>query len=100
MSISTASPLRYDSKQTVCDPALRAWPVSKLITVTGDQLSFEEAVLGLKAYKEVQERMVQLWHNLNAVILAPRMDINNASPPSINVAGVRNPPCVPINAAC
>ena len=51
--------------------------------ITGNQLSLAEAVVGLKAYKEVDERMVQLWHNLDTAILSPRMNLAAQSLPSI-----------------
>ncbi|PKS05310.1 hypothetical protein jhhlp_008683 [Lomentospora prolificans] len=49
----------------------------------GNQLSLADAVIGLRAYKEVQERMEQLWHNLDGAILTPRMDLTRTSLPSI-----------------
>jgi centromere/kinetochore protein ZW10 len=36
-------------------------------------MSLTDAVVGLQAYKEVDERMEQFWHNLDAAILSPRM---------------------------
>lgn len=54
----------------------------------GEQLSLAEAVIGLKAYKEVDERMVQLWHNLDTAILGPRMNLPAESLPSINQENV------------
>lgn len=38
------------------------------------KLSLADAAIGLKAYKEVDERLEQLWHNLNTSIVSPRMD--------------------------
>ncbi|SPN98973.1 uncharacterized protein DNG_02012 [Cephalotrichum gorgonifer] len=49
----------------------------------GDAMTLSEAVIGLKAYKEVEERMVQLWHNLDVAIISPRMDLTAQSLPSI-----------------
>lgn len=51
--------------------------------ITGNQLSLAEAVVGLKAYKEVDERMVQLWHNLDTAIISPRMNLAAQSLPSV-----------------
>ena len=53
------------------------------IHITDDQMGLEEAVVGLKAYKEVDERMVQLWHNLDTAVMSPRMNIAAKSLPSI-----------------
>ena len=46
-------------------------------------MSLAEAVVGLKAYKEIEERMVQLWHNLDTAIMSPRMSLGAQSLPSI-----------------
>ena len=46
-------------------------------------MSLTEAVIGLKAYKEVEERMVQLWHNLDTAILGPRMNLAAQSLPAV-----------------
>ena len=51
--------------------------------VSDDQMSLAEAVIGLKAYKEVEERMVQLWHNLDTAVMSPRMDLAAQSLPSV-----------------
>lgn len=50
---------------------------------TGNQLSLADAVIGLRAYKEVEERMEQLWHNLDGAILTPRMNLTSSTLPSI-----------------
>jgi protein transport protein DSL1/ZW10 len=51
-------------------------------------MSLGEAAIGLKAYKEVEERMIQLWHNIDAAIVSPRMDIDNFSLPGVYVDDV------------
>lgn len=56
--------------------------------IIGDQLSLAEAVVGLKAYKEVEERMVQLWHNVDTAIISPRMNLTAQSLPSIKQGNV------------
>lgn len=62
-------------------------------------MSLAEAVIGLKAYKEVDERMVQLWHNLDTAIMRPRMNLAAQSLPSIkqNNVGFR---CSLLTGAC
>lgn len=42
-------------------------------------MTLSDASFGLKAYKEVDERLEQLWHNLNMSIVTPRMDYHAAS---------------------
>ncbi|EKJ76895.1 hypothetical protein FPSE_03081 [Fusarium pseudograminearum CS3096] len=51
--------------------------------VKDEQVSLADAVIGLQAYKEVDERMEQLWRNVDAAIISPRMDIRNDVFPSI-----------------
>ncbi|KAK1253341.1 hypothetical protein MKX07_001418 [Trichoderma sp. CBMAI-0711] len=52
-----------------------------------EKMSLEDAVIGLKAYKEVDERMEQLWHNLDAAVVSPRMDATRSNIPGIRVEG-------------
>ncbi|PTB69462.1 hypothetical protein BBK36DRAFT_1187199 [Trichoderma citrinoviride] len=40
-----------------------------------------------QAYKEVDERMEQLWHNLDAAVVSPRMDATRSNIPGIRVEG-------------
>jgi len=53
-------------------------------------MSLPDAVIGLKAYKEVEERMIQLWHNLDVAIVSPRMDVNSPTLPRIHAEEVRS----------
>ncbi len=48
------------------------------------KMSLADAAIGLKAYKEVDERLEQLWHNLNTSIVTPRMDYHATSLKSIS----------------
>ncbi|KAL6902458.1 hypothetical protein GGI43DRAFT_340097 [Trichoderma evansii] len=52
-----------------------------------EKMSLEDAAIGLQAYKEVDERMEQLWHNLDAAVVSPRMDAMRSSIPGIKVEG-------------
>ncbi|KAL6834981.1 hypothetical protein V8C40DRAFT_272523 [Trichoderma camerunense] len=52
-----------------------------------EKMVLEDAVIGLQAYKEVDERMEQLWHNLDAAVVSPRMDATRSNPPGIKVEG-------------
>jgi protein transport protein DSL1/ZW10 len=56
-------------------------------------MSLQDAVIGLKAYKEVEERMEQLWHNLDAAIMSPRLNMDATSLPSIKAESVSFEPC-------
>ncbi|KAF3077553.1 hypothetical protein CFAM422_000316 [Trichoderma lentiforme] len=52
-----------------------------------EKMVLEDAVIGLQAYKEVDERMEQLWHNLDAAVVSPRMDATRSNIPGIKVEG-------------
>ncbi|KAJ6442945.1 ATP-dependent RNA helicase ROK1 [Purpureocillium lavendulum] len=39
----------------------------------GETMTLREAISGLKAYKEVDKRMEQLWRNVDAALVTPRM---------------------------
>ncbi len=54
-------------------------------------MSLTDAVVGLKAYKEVDERMLQLWHDLDKAILSRRTDITSEALPALRVNDVRCP---------
>ncbi|KAK4203249.1 hypothetical protein QBC40DRAFT_337708 [Triangularia verruculosa] len=59
------------------------------VTITSNRedepMSLSDAVIGLQAYKEVDRRMAQLWANINAAVLVPRMDIEQETLPSIQI---------------
>lgn len=38
-------------------------------------MTLSEAVIGLEAYKEVDDRMSQLWQDIDRAIVSPRMDV-------------------------
>ncbi|KAL8376248.1 hypothetical protein RB595_007380 [Gaeumannomyces hyphopodioides] len=51
-----------------------------------EPMGLSDAVVGLKAYKEVDRRMSDLWHDLDEAIVGPRMDLQSSSPlPGIQV---------------
>lgn len=51
-------------------------------------MSLSDAVIGLKAYKEVDQRMALLWHSVDEAIVNPRTDIGSPELPSIVTDGV------------
>ena len=51
-------------------------------------MNLSDAVIGLKAYKEVDDRMIQLWHGLDRAIVGPRTDIESQTLPGIHVKEV------------
>lgn len=68
---------------TVVSATAAGFETTTDLCAADDQMSLAEAVIGLKAYKEVDERMVQLWHNLDTAIMGPRMNLTARSLPSI-----------------
>lgn len=52
-----------------------------------EAMSLSDAVIGLQAYKEVDQRMAQLWHDIDQAVVGPRMDIDHPGAPAIIVDG-------------
>lgn len=52
-----------------------------------EAMSLSDAVIGLQAYKEVDQRMSQLWHDIDQAVVGPRMDIDHPGAPAIVVDG-------------
>lgn len=52
-----------------------------------EAMSLSDAVIGLQAYKEVDQRMSQLWHDIDQAVVGPRMDIDHPGAPGIVVEG-------------
>ncbi|KAK3940724.1 hypothetical protein QBC46DRAFT_312993 [Diplogelasinospora grovesii] len=50
-----------------------------------EPMGLSDAVIGLRAYKEFDKRMNQLWHDFDKAILMPRMDSSRETLPSIHV---------------
>lgn len=61
--------------------------ISIMETEDGEAMSLSDAVVGLKAYKEVDQRMAQLWHEIDQAVLGPRMDIEQQVLQSVLVEG-------------
>ncbi|GAB1314122.1 ribosome bioproteinsis protein ytm1 [Madurella fahalii] len=50
-----------------------------------ESMGLADAVIGLKAYREVDQRMSQLWQDINKAILLPRMDLSKSTLPGIRI---------------
>lgn len=48
-------------------------------------MDLSEALIGLKAYKEVGQRMALLWHSVDDAVIGPRTSSDNTSLPGIKV---------------
>lgn len=63
-------------------------------------MNLSDAVIGLRAYKEVDERATQLWRGIENAILFPRMDTTKKTLQGIYVDAVRRSQnCSTIDAA-
>ena len=51
-------------------------------------MGLSDAVIGLKAYKEVDQRSKQLWRDIDTAVLGPRMDMSQDMLPAIHVDAV------------
>lgn len=61
--------------------------ISIVQTRGGEAVSLTDAVVGLKSYKEVDQRMAHLWHEVDQAVVGPRLDIDNPSIPGIAADG-------------
>jgi centromere/kinetochore protein ZW10 len=59
-----------------------------VLTIVDEPMNLQEAVIGLKAYKEVDQRMERLWQDINQVILLPRLDITRDTLPKLHTEDV------------
>ncbi|KAK7432380.1 ribosome biogenesis protein ytm1 [Neonectria magnoliae] len=55
--------------------------------IKDEQMNLTDAVLGLKQFKEVDERIEQLWHNVDAAIVSPRMNTRSDVLPNVQAQG-------------
>ncbi|CAK7202365.1 ribosome bioproteinsis protein ytm1 [Sporothrix eucalyptigena] len=71
------------------DKTAGGWQATLTVNETrpDEPMSLSDAVIGLKAYKEVDRRMADLWHALDKAIVAPRTDQSQPSRPRIYVNG-------------
>jgi hypothetical protein len=51
-------------------------------------MSLSEALVGLKAYKEVDQRMALLWHSIDDAIVGPRTIIDDTHLPGVGTQDV------------
>ncbi|KAJ0372325.1 hypothetical protein COL154_000048 [Colletotrichum chrysophilum] len=65
---------------------LQAGSLSIYGKLEGEQMTLSEAIIGLQAYKEVEDRMSKLWHEVDQAIVSPRMDVEASSLPSIRAS--------------
>lgn len=46
-------------------------------------MTLSEAIIGLQAYKEVEDRMSRLWQDVDKAIVSPRMNVEAKPLPAI-----------------
>ena len=52
-------------------------------------MTLSEALIGLQAYKEVDQRMALFWHSVDEAIVSPRTALHGETLPGISADGVR-----------
>ncbi|KAI1171831.1 hypothetical protein F4777DRAFT_564166 [Nemania sp. FL0916] len=86
----------FELKSTVHDVFDHVWkslvqadPLTSQIAVLDsqedEQMSLADAVIGLKAYKEVDTRMMALWQDLDQILIRPRTNPELENIPAIRV---------------
>ncbi|KAH6694901.1 centromere/kinetochore protein-like protein zw10 [Leptodontidium sp. MPI-SDFR-AT-0119] len=55
--------------------------------VPGDTTTIDQAVIGLKAYKQLDDAAKKLWEDLDNVILKPRTNLQTGTMPNIQALG-------------
>ena len=51
-------------------------------------MNISQAVIGLKAFKELDDAARKLWEDIDDVILKPRTNLQSGSIPTIQIQGV------------
>lgn len=54
-----------------------------------EPMTLSEAIIGLEAYKEVDDRMSRLWQDIDRAVVFPRMDAEAMARPAVSVSEVR-----------
>lgn len=73
--------------RTLVNVDVEAQTISITESRENEAMSMSDAVIGLQAYKEVDQRMSQLWHDIDNAIVGPRTDIRSASIPNVVTEG-------------
>ncbi|RSL88611.1 hypothetical protein CDV31_016030 [Fusarium ambrosium] len=77
----------FELKSSVHEVFDHVWKTLVHVDIESRQIAVYESVEGLMAYKEVDERMEQLWRNVDAAIVSPRMDTRSSTHTSIQAEG-------------
>ncbi|EEU44890.1 uncharacterized protein NECHADRAFT_96404 [Fusarium vanettenii 77-13-4] len=77
----------FELKSSVHEVFDHVWKTLVHVDIESRQIAVYESVEGLMAYKEVDERMEQLWRNVDAAIVSPRMDTRSSTLPGIQAEG-------------
>ncbi|KAK4226226.1 hypothetical protein QBC38DRAFT_480998 [Podospora fimiseda] len=86
----------FELKSDVHDVFDRVWRLlvhvdveNQKVSISGSRedepMTLANAVIGLQAYREVDQRMEQLWKDINNAILIPRMGVTRDTLPGIHV---------------
>ena len=96
----------FELKSDVHDVFDRVWNTLVHVDVDGrtvsiadsrpdEPMTLSDALVGLKAYKEVDQRATQLWRDINRAIFIPRLEAGQESLPGIRIDGVSAGPVAP-----
>ncbi|OTB18863.1 hypothetical protein K445DRAFT_314710 [Daldinia sp. EC12] len=88
----------FELKSTIHDVFDRVWDSlvrvdrenAKIVVFQNhedEQMSLADAVVGLKAYKELDQRMTSFWHGIDQAIVGPRTNIEAQELPGIQLEG-------------
>ncbi|KAM5344837.1 hypothetical protein ACJ41O_010699 [Fusarium nematophilum] len=77
----------FELKSSVHEVFDHVWKTLVHVDIESRQISVRNTVEGEIAYKEVDERMEQLWRNVDAAIVSPRMDARNGALPAVQAEG-------------
>jgi protein transport protein DSL1/ZW10 len=56
--------------------------------VSDEPMTLPEALVGLRAYREVDQRMALLWHGMDEAVIGPRTGLESSSLPGISISDV------------
>ncbi|EKD13112.1 centromere kinetochore protein [Drepanopeziza brunnea f. sp. 'multigermtubi' MB_m1] len=81
----------HEQFATIWKELINVKPDHAVITINrvlpGTAMDIDQAIIGLKAYKELDQAAKKFWEDLDDVILKPRTNLSAGSIPSIQVTG-------------
>ncbi|KAI6708496.1 hypothetical protein JHW43_008968 [Diplocarpon mali] len=75
----------FELRKQIHDQFSAMWQALIHIDLDGNPTDINQAIIGLRAYKELDQAAKKLWEDLDEVILKPRTNLQVGSIPSIHV---------------